>query len=142
MMRLVDLPRGRWLPGDEDFAAGSNPAWDEAVRAGGKELVEARLQEVAEALFEVRSQGPERPLVTPKACDLTRDGCLTGRGWDNGSAGMKRQDTEIWQDAQLPQHLHQFHVAGHDFLGLSVHEVVEGAVPGRRRRTIDRDEDA
>jgi hypothetical protein len=29
---------------------------------------------VAEALFEVGSQRPERPLVPPKACHLPRDG--------------------------------------------------------------------
>jgi hypothetical protein len=33
------------LPGDQNFVTGWNIAWNEAVRAGGKELVEARLND-------------------------------------------------------------------------------------------------
>src|SRR5215472_9342021 len=72
-----------WLPGDEDFAPGCNPARAEALRASGKQLVEACLQQAAKALFEVRAQGPERPLVPSKARHCARDGCFTGGSWDD-----------------------------------------------------------
>src|SRR5262249_34355026 len=69
------------------------------------------------------------------------DGCLTGWDWDDGHGAMQWQDAHIRQEAQLPQDVDQFHMAGHDLLGLPVHEVVEDAVPGWRGWTIDRDED-
>jgi hypothetical protein len=54
---------------------------------------------------------------------------------------MERQDTDIGQDAQFPQHVHQFHVPRDHRFRLAVHQMVQDAVPGRRGWTIDRDED-
>src|SRR5262249_32982124 len=57
LTRWEQLRRSRvGLPGDEDFAPGGNPARAEALRASGKQLVEAGLQQAAQALFESRAQ--------------------------------------------------------------------------------------
>ena len=44
MLALADAGLGNRLPGDQNFSTGRNITRDEALSAGGKEFVKARLQ--------------------------------------------------------------------------------------------------
>jgi len=139
ILRLARLALSRGLPSDEYFATWGNKARNEALRARGKELIEAGLQNSAQALFEVGFERPESPLVTPKDCDPSSDGSLTSGSWYDWSGGMEWQDADIGQGAQFPEQIDQFRMPRHHFLRLAVHEVEENALPGWRGWTIDRD---
>src|SRR6516162_4774339 len=102
---LAGLALGLRLPGDQDFAAGRDITWGEAVGAGGKELVEARLQDRTEPAFEVGPQIPPTPLLSRKSRDGIGDCRVTTRGRRERHSRL-RQNPDVGQDAQLPAHVY------------------------------------
>ena len=61
MLVLADAGLGNRLPCDQNFSTGRNITRNEALNAGGKEFVEAHLQNCPEPRFEVwPGQKPRR----------------------------------------------------------------------------------
>jgi len=127
MLALADASLGNRLPCDQNFSTRRNVMRDEALWAGGKEFVEARLQDRAEPGFEVRPQTPPTPLLSRKARDGSRDCRLTMESRCERHSRL-RQNPDIGQDAQFPNHVYQFDMAGHDLLRFPVNQLVKNAL--------------
>jgi hypothetical protein len=99
---LAPPPRA---PSDQNFVTGYNIARGEAIRAGGKELVEAGLKDRAQGVFQLRPQIPPAPLLSRKPRDGTSDRRLASKcrrkrhRWEGGNP-------DIGQDAQFPNHVY------------------------------------
>jgi len=127
MLALADAGLGNRLPCDQNFSTGRNITPDEALNAGSKEFVEARLQNYPEQCFEVWPQIPPTPLLSRKPRDGIDD-CRITIGSRRERHSRLRQNPNIGQNAQLPNYVYQFDMAGNDLFGFPVHQLVKDAL--------------
>jgi len=100
-LALADAGLGNRLPCDQNFSTGRNITRDEALNVGGKEFVEARLQNRPEPCFEVWPQIPPTPLLSRKPRDGIGD-CRITIGSRRERHSRLRQNPDIGQEAQFP----------------------------------------